>query len=74
MPAFRQLWLNNAIYMVVVNAQRFTFGWLVGEIIQRVTGRPFSEVLEAEIAKPLELDGLYVGVPEDQMHRRAQLI
>jgi len=52
----------------------FTFGWLVGEIIQRVSGRPFREVLEAEIAKPLELDGLYVGVPEDQMHRRAQLI
>ncbi|MGI9592822.1 MAG: serine hydrolase domain-containing protein [Myxococcota bacterium] len=52
----------------------FTYGWLVGEIIQRVTGRRFSEVLEEEVAKPLELDGLYVGVPREQMHRRAQLI
>lgn len=52
----------------------FTYGWLAGEIIQRVTGKPFREVLEAELAKPLELDGLYCGVPADQMHRRAMLI
>jgi CubicO group peptidase (beta-lactamase class C family) len=52
----------------------FTYGWLIGEIIQRVTGKPFREALEAELARPLELDGLFVGVPADQMHRRAQLI
>jgi CubicO group peptidase (beta-lactamase class C family) len=52
----------------------FTYGWLIGEIIQRVTGKPFREVLEAELARPLELDGLYIGVPADQMHRRAQLM
>ncbi|MBW2268409.1 MAG: beta-lactamase family protein [Deltaproteobacteria bacterium] len=52
----------------------FTYGWLVGEIIQRMTGKPFREVLEAELAQPLELDGLFVGMPADQMHRRAQLI
>jgi CubicO group peptidase (beta-lactamase class C family) len=52
----------------------FTYGWLVGEIVQRVTGKPFSEVLAAELAGPLELDGLFVGMPSDQMHRRAQLI
>ena len=52
----------------------FTFGWLVGEIVQRVTGKPLREVLESELAQPLELDGLFVGLPEDQMHRRAQLI
>ena len=28
-PAFRYLWFNNAIYAIVTNAQRFTFGWLV---------------------------------------------
>jgi len=52
----------------------FTFGWLVGELVQRVSGRSFSEALAAELAEPLELDGLYVGVPETQLHRRAQLI
>lgn len=51
-----------------------TYGWLVGEIAQRVTGKPFGELVESEIARPLELDGLYVGLPEGQMPRRARLI
>ena len=52
----------------------FTYGWLIGEIVRRVAGKPFREVLEAELARPLDLDGLYIGVPPHQMHRRAQLI
>jgi len=52
----------------------FTYGWLVGELIQRVMGKPFSEVLEAELVRPLELDGCYVGLPGDQMKRRARLL
>jgi CubicO group peptidase (beta-lactamase class C family) len=52
----------------------FTYGWLVGEIVQRVTGLPFREALARELAEPLQLDGLFIGMPEDQMHRRAQLI
>lgn len=51
-----------------------TFGWLIGELIQRVTGKPFSELLASEIAQPLGLDGLYIGLPAEEMHRRAQLI
>ncbi len=54
--------------------QALTFGWLIGEIAQRVTRKPFSEVLESEIAAPLRLDGLYVGVPAEQLHRAASLI
>lgn len=50
-----------------------TYGWLVGELIQRVTGKTFAEVLKSELADPLGLDGLYVGLPEDQFHRRAFL-
>ena len=30
----------------------FTYGWLVGELIQRVTGKPFTEVLEARDRAP----------------------
>jgi CubicO group peptidase (beta-lactamase class C family) len=52
----------------------WTYGWLVGEIVQRVSGKSFSQALEAELARPLGLDGCYVGLPRDQMHRRAQLI
>ena len=51
-----------------------TYGWLVGELAHRVTGKPFGELLQSELATPLGLDGLYVGVPEDQRHRRARLL
>ncbi len=51
-----------------------TYGYLIGEIIQRTSGKPFTEVLRTEIAEPLELDGLYIGLPESEAGRRAQLI
>jgi len=47
---------------------------LIGELIQRVTGKPFVELLASEIAQPLGLDGLYIGLPASQMKRRAKLI
>jgi len=50
-----------------------TYGFLVGEIIQRVTGKKFAQVLEEEISRPLQLDGLFVGLPDDQAHRKATL-
>lgn len=50
-----------------------TYGWLIGELIQRVTGKSFAEVLQSQLAEPLGLDGLYVGLPQDQFHRRAYL-
>jgi hypothetical protein len=28
-PAFRNLWFNNVAFFLVMNAQRFVFGWLV---------------------------------------------
>jgi CubicO group peptidase (beta-lactamase class C family) len=52
----------------------WTYGWLVGEIVRRVTGRSFAEALASELADPLGLDGCFVGLPAEQMHRRAQLI
>lgn len=50
-----------------------TYGWLIGELIQQVTGKTFAQVLKSEIADPLQLDGLYVGLPDDQFARRAFL-
>ncbi len=52
----------------------FTYGWLIGELIQRLTGKPYGEAVESELATPLGLDGCFVGLPAHQMHRRAQLI
>jgi CubicO group peptidase (beta-lactamase class C family) len=51
-----------------------TYGFLVGELIQRVTGRSFSAVVRETIAEPLGLDGLYVGAPPEQLRRAAKLI
>ncbi len=51
-----------------------TYGFLVGEILQRVTGRPFSELVQKEIVRPLGLDGMYIGAPEHVLERAAELI
>jgi CubicO group peptidase (beta-lactamase class C family) len=51
-----------------------TYGWLAGEIVRRVAGdKPFTELIERDLAQPLGLEGLYCGVPADQLHRCAQL-
>lgn len=46
------------------------FGWLVGEVIRRVTGRPLGETVAAEISGPLKAD-LWLGLPEGEEHRVA---
>ncbi|MFG1627594.1 serine hydrolase domain-containing protein [Kribbella sp. NPDC049227] len=51
-----------------------TFGYLVGEIVRRATGRTISDV-QREIAEPLGIaDEVYFGVPLDQQHRVATLV
>jgi CubicO group peptidase (beta-lactamase class C family) len=53
--------------------QAGTFGHLVGEIIQRVSGRDVSTFFRDEIAGPLELD-FHLGLPEQDEHRVAVTI
>ncbi|MDH3705470.1 MAG: beta-lactamase family protein [Acidimicrobiia bacterium] len=50
-----------------------TYGWLVGEIVRRVTGKPLAEVVNDDIVVPLGLDGLYLGCPPEERHRVAPL-
>ncbi|GAB2678482.1 serine hydrolase domain-containing protein [Kribbella swartbergensis] len=51
-----------------------TFGFLVGEIVRRATGRTLSDVLR-EIAAPLGIaDEVYVAVPRDQLDRVVPLV
>jgi len=49
--------------------QAMTFGWLVGELIRRISGLPVPEFVEQRIVRPLKLDGLYIGNADEQMHR-----
>ena len=51
-----------------------TFGFLVGEVIRRVTGMTVDEAVDAEIAKPLGLDGMSIGVAPGERGRVAELI
>ena len=50
-----------------------TFGYLVGEVIARVSGRPVGEFIASEIADPLGID-LFVGLPASEHGRVATLL
>jgi len=50
-----------------------TYGWLAGELVRRVSGKPLHEVVLDDIAAPLGLDGLFLGCPPEERHRVAPL-
>jgi CubicO group peptidase (beta-lactamase class C family) len=51
-----------------------TWGFIVGEIVRRATGRPISQVLREQVAGPLKVAGeLYFGVPPAEHGRVARL-
>jgi CubicO group peptidase (beta-lactamase class C family) len=50
-----------------------TFGWLVGEVVRRVSGRSIGTYLAEEIATPLGLD-LWIGLPKSEHHRVSRII
>lgn len=54
--------------------QALTYGFLVGELIRRISGKPVPAFVADELAAPLGLDGLYVGAPASELHRAARLI
>ncbi|MFZ1863387.1 MAG: serine hydrolase domain-containing protein [Polyangiales bacterium] len=51
-----------------------TFGWLVGELVRRVSGMTFPEFVQARIVEPLDLDGMYIGEADQQMERLTDLV
>ncbi|WP_433346855.1 serine hydrolase domain-containing protein [Micromonospora sp. CA-111912] len=50
-----------------------TFGWLVGEVVRRVSGRSLGTYFADEIGKPLGLD-LWVGLPASEAYRVSRLV
>ncbi|WP_217712297.1 serine hydrolase [Streptomyces sp. NA02950] len=57
-----------------VGYHAYTFGWIVGEIVRRVTGRPLARVLREELTGPLGVaDELYFGMPVSEHGRLAPL-
>jgi CubicO group peptidase (beta-lactamase class C family) len=51
-----------------------TFGWLVGGLVEKASGKPLAQVLREELSEPLGLDGCFIGVPDSELGRCAQLI
>jgi CubicO group peptidase (beta-lactamase class C family) len=57
-----------------VGYHAYTFGYIVGELVRRATGKPISQVLREEVAGPLGVaDELWFGMPPSEHHRLAWL-
>jgi CubicO group peptidase (beta-lactamase class C family) len=50
-----------------------TYGWLVGEVIRRISGKSVGTYFHEEIATPLGLD-FWIGLPESEEARVAPLV
>jgi CubicO group peptidase (beta-lactamase class C family) len=50
-----------------------TYGWLVGEVIRRITGKSVGTYFHEEIAAPLGLD-FWIGLPDSEEPRVAPLV
>src|ERR1051325_10050890 len=50
-----------------------TFGWLVGEVIRRISGQRIGAFVQEQIAGPLGLD-FWIGLPESEEPRVAMFV
>ncbi|WP_223446260.1 serine hydrolase domain-containing protein [Pseudomonas sp. BF-R-19] len=52
-----------------------TFGWIIGELVRRCDpqGRSFSQFVQQEIAYPLGIPDLWIGISDEVEHRVAKL-
>ena len=49
------------------------FGWVVGELVRRIDGRPISRFLREEVTGPLGMGDTYLGLPPELEGRVARL-
>ena len=49
-----------------------TYGWLVGEVVRRITGKSLGTFFADEVAGPLGLE-FWIGLPDEQQDRVAPL-
>lgn len=50
-----------------------SFGFILGELVRRVTGRTLGQYLRTEIAEPLGID-VHIGLPAAEHHRCADMV
>ena len=59
-----------------IASQSLVFGWIVGEVVRRTDprGRGFDAFVRDELTAPLGVaDDLWFGVPDEMLHRVAEL-
>lgn len=52
--------------------QPLTFGWLLGGLLEKATGKSLDHLMQQYLLEPLQLDGAYFGVPEAELARIAR--
>ena len=50
-----------------------TFGWLVGELVRRVSGKSLGTFFQEQVAQPLGTD-FWIGLPNDKLARVAPML
>jgi CubicO group peptidase (beta-lactamase class C family) len=50
-----------------------SFGFILGEVFRRATGRTIGQYLRTEIAEPLGID-VHIGLPVSEHHRCAEMV
>lgn len=50
-----------------------TFGFILGEVVRRVTGRTIGQYLRTEIAEPMGVD-VHIGLPRAEHRRCAEMV
>lgn len=65
----RPWWTPGSAHGYHVN----TFGFLIGEVVRRVSGKTIGTMLREELAQPLGAD-VHIGLPQDEHHRVAEFL
>ncbi|MGY4710400.1 serine hydrolase domain-containing protein [Mycolicibacterium sp. CBM1] len=50
-----------------------SFGFILGEVVRRLTGRTIGQYLRTEIAEPMGID-VHIGLPPPEHHRCAEMV
>lgn len=71
-PAFRNLWSCNIAFFLVMNAQRFAFGWVVLDLLLKDEGT--QGLIVFTLGAPTALLVLQAGAWADRWNRKRMLI
>lgn len=51
----------------------YSFGWILGEVLRRIDGRPIATFVQEEICAPINAPDIYFGIPDTVEDRVATL-